>query len=66
MISCSFLAQLHRQLIKAKHTHSDQPFAGLDILFVGDFDQFAPIKATPLYYGTNEETAILQSDTNMM
>ncbi len=31
-------------------------FGGLDVLFVGDFKQFAPIRAMSLYYGTHIES----------
>ncbi len=56
MISCSFLAKIHKQLIKAKHSISTIPYAGIDILFVGDFRQFAPILSSPLYYGSHSDS----------
>ncbi len=56
MLSCGFLAKLHRQLVKGKHTSTTLPFGGLDILFVGDFKQFSPIHALSLYYGTHPHT----------
>ena len=58
MVSTNFLAKLHRQLIKAKHTTTTEAFAGLDILFVGDFRQFSPIRATPLYYGADPNSPV--------
>ncbi len=56
MVSCSFLAKLHRNLVRAKHEMPTEPFGGMDVIFVGDFAQFAPIRSTPLYYGMDKET----------
>ncbi len=56
MVSCPLLARLHQNLIKGKHDQITAPFANMDILFVGDFHQFPPVKSIPLYYGTDQNT----------
>ncbi len=58
MLSPEILAKLHRNLVKAKHTSSTIAFGGVDILFVGDFRQFAPVKAISLYHGSDPSTVI--------
>ncbi len=56
LISCPLLAKLHRNLVRGKHDCTTSPFANIDVLFVGDFNQFPPVKSTPLYYGSHPET----------
>ncbi len=53
MLSCELLAKLHRNLVKARHTSTTCAFAGIDVLFVGHFQQFPPVLQTPLYYGSD-------------
>ncbi len=56
MISSPMLARLHRNLIHAKHDISNAPFANIDLVNVGDFNQHPPIKSPALYIGTDPDT----------
>ncbi len=66
MVSPAILSVLHKNLVRAKHTLPTVPFGGVDIIFCGDFNQFAPIRASALYYGADSETetkpVVRQSD----
>jgi len=49
MIGQKLLARFHAFLKIAKATDDSSPFAGLNILFVGDFMQLPPVLDPPLY-----------------
>ncbi len=56
LISCPLLATLHRNLVKGKHNTDTAPFAQMDVVFSGHFNQFPPVKSVALYYGTHDQT----------
>ena len=56
MIGCIQLAKISQCLTKAKHANPDLPFGGVDIIFLGDFIQFPPIRDSPLYSNWNDTT----------
>ncbi|CAF1044643.1 unnamed protein product, partial [Didymodactylos carnosus] len=58
MVSCYMLAQLHKITTIAKHTLPTVPFTGINLIFLGDFVQYAPVLARPLY-----SNLLLPSDT---
>ncbi len=58
MIACPMLAKLHRNLIHAKHDSTNAPFAGMDMLYVGDFNQHPPIRSPALFYGSDPNTHV--------
>ena len=49
MIGCRQLARISKALSRGKLVGSTIPFGGVDIIFLGDFIQFRPVKDTPLY-----------------
>ncbi|CAF1514455.1 unnamed protein product [Didymodactylos carnosus] len=58
MIGCHMLAQFHKITTIAKHTLPTVPFGGINIIFLGDFVQYAPVLDRPLY-----SNLFLPSDT---
>ena len=49
MVGLSLLARLNRIVKTAKHTNTDAPFAGVNILFFGDYLQYSPVLDKALY-----------------
>lgn len=49
MVGCYMLARLHKIMTIAKHTPPTVPFGGINMLFLGDFVQYAPVLDRPLY-----------------
>jgi hypothetical protein len=43
------LARIHKIMAIAKHTEPTTPFDGINMLFLGDFVQYAPVLDRPLY-----------------
>ena len=64
MIGCRQLNKISKCLTKAKHANPDLPFGGVDIIFFGDFIQFAPIGDFALYSDWNDETVTASTDIN--
>lgn len=62
MIGQSLLAQFHSFLKIAKATDTSAPFAGLNILFCGDFMQLPPVLDTALYVPNKVTTIELTSN----
>jgi hypothetical protein len=50
MVGLSLLARLNRIVITAKHTSTDAPFAGVNVIFFGDYLQYSPVLDKPLYH----------------
>ena len=49
MDGCYMLAQFHKITTIAKHTLPTVPFGGINVIFLGDFVQCAPVLDRPLY-----------------
>ena len=49
MVGLSLLARLNRIVQTAKHTNTDAPFAGVNIIFFGDYLQYSPVLDKALY-----------------
>ena len=49
MVGCHMLAQFHKITTIAKHTLPTVPFGGINVIFLGDFVQYAPVLDRPLY-----------------
>jgi PIF1-like helicase len=49
MVGCYMLAQFHKITTIAKHTLPTVPFGGINVIFLGDFVQYAPVLDRPLY-----------------
>jgi PIF1-like helicase len=49
MVGCYMLAQIHKMTTVAKHTAPTVPFGGVNMIFLGDFIQYAPVLDRPLY-----------------
>ena len=49
MVGCYMLAQFHKITTIAKHTLPTLPFGGINVIFLGDFVQYAPVLDRPLY-----------------
>jgi hypothetical protein len=49
MVGLSLLARLNRIVNTAKHTNTDAPFAGVNIIFFGDYLQYSPVLDKALY-----------------
>ena len=49
MVGLSLLARLNRIVKTAKHTNTDAPFAGVNIVFFGDYLQYSPVLDKALY-----------------
>ena len=58
MVGCYMLAQFHKITTIAKHTLPTVPFGGINVIFLGDFVQYAPVLDRPLY-----SNLLLPSDT---
>ena len=58
MVGCRQLAKISRALSRGKLVGSTVPFGGVDIIFLGDFIQFPPVKDTPLYSGWSESNGV--------
>jgi len=50
VVGLSLLARLNRVVKTAKHTNSEIPFAGINIIFFGDYLQYSPVLDRPLYH----------------
>ena len=51
MVSAQNNAKISKNLTRAKHANPDIPYAGMDMIFFGDFIQFPPVGGTSLYNG---------------
>ena len=49
MVGCYMLAQFHKITTIGKHTLPTVPFGGINVIFLGDFVQYAPVLDRPLY-----------------
>ena len=49
MVGCHMLARFHKITTIAKHTEPSIPFGGINMIFLGDFVQYAPVLDRPLY-----------------
>ena len=49
MVGLSLLARLNLIVQTAKHTNTDAPFAGVNIIFFGDYLQYSPVLDKALY-----------------
>lgn len=49
MVGCYMLARIHKITTIAKHTSPTVPFGGVNMIFLGDFIQYAPVLDRPLY-----------------
>jgi hypothetical protein len=49
IVGCYMLARIHKIMTIAKHTEPTTPFGGINMLFLGDFVQYAPVLDRPLY-----------------
>ena len=57
MIGCRHLYQISQRLSAAKpDADKTKPFAGLDIIFLGDFMQFKPVGDSPLYSAYQDDS----------
>ena len=57
MIGCRHLYHISQQLSVAKpDADRTKPFAGLDVIFLGDFMQFKPVNDTPLYSAYRDDS----------
>ena len=62
MIGQTLLARFHASVQKAKAVDSDAPFAGLNVLFSGDFMQLSPVQDIPLYMPNKVTRVVNPSD----
>ena len=50
MVGLSLLARLNRIMKTAKHNSTDTSFAGINVIFFGDYLQYSPVLDKPLYH----------------
>ena len=50
MVGLNLLARLNRIVKAAKHNNADTAFAGMNVIFFGDYLQYSPVLDKPLYY----------------
>ncbi|CAF3333769.1 unnamed protein product, partial [Rotaria socialis] len=64
MVGLSLLARLNRIEKTAKHTNSDIPFGGVNVIFFGDYLQYSPVLDRPLYHScaSSEQSTERQID----
>ena len=49
MVSNKTMLHIHQRLVEIFGRSPDIPFAGISVIFSGDFFQLPPIKACPIY-----------------
>jgi hypothetical protein len=49
MLGCKMFSTISNRLTMAKHSNPDIVFGGINVILVGDFQQFSPVGDKPLY-----------------
>ncbi|CAF5043370.1 unnamed protein product, partial [Rotaria magnacalcarata] len=65
MVGLSLLARLNRIVKTAKHTNSDIPFGGVNVIFFGDYLQYSPVLDRPLYHSCASSEQITERQIDM-
>ncbi|CAF4683910.1 unnamed protein product, partial [Rotaria socialis] len=65
MVGLSLLARLNRIEKTAKHTNSDIPFGGVNVIFFGDYLQYSPVLDRPLYHSCTSSEQIAERQIDM-
>ena len=66
MVGLSLLARLNRIVKTAKHNNADTAFAGVNVVFFGDYLQYSPVLDKPLYYSGIASQQCTESNRNAL